>query len=270
MLRRVKRRGSKYAPPVVVFGTGGSGTRALQRLLDTAGYFMGTNVNRPGDALDIAWFIRRWVDPYLAKSRWIEEMWRDGEAKRFRYPGRMATDFRATIEDHREATGKRRRRWGWKVPRTILVFPFVHEFFPGMRAIHLVRDGRDMAYSANQNQARRYAHVLSASVSELPPRIQSISFWAHLNLAAARYGERGLGDRYLRLRYEDVCADPAAMATRLVDFLDSPASVAEMQEVAAAEIRPSSSIGRWRERDASEIVELERAGGEALSAFGYA
>lgn len=270
MLGRVKRSTSRYRPPVVVLGTGGSGTRGMQRLLDSAGYFMGTNINRPGDALDIAWFIRRWVNPYLAKSRWVERMWADGEPRRFRHPGGMAADFAATVEDHREAIGRRKARWGWKVPRTILVLPFVHEFFPEMRAIHLVRDGRDMAYSPNQNQARRYAHVLDASVSELPAPSQSISFWAHVNLAAARYGERALGNRYLCLRYEEICADPAGLATRLVDFLDSPKSADAMRSAAVAEIQPSPSIGRWRQRDASEIAELERAGGEALRAFGYA
>jgi hypothetical protein len=259
-----------HPPPVVVFGTGGSGTRALQQLLDAAGYFTGTNVNRPGDALDVAWFIRRWLDRYLAKSGWVEQMWRDGQAKRFPYPAGMETDFRATVEDHREAIGRPKRNWGWKVPRTILIFPFVHEFFPGMRAIHLVRDGRDMAYSANQNQARRYApRLLDESERESLPPVRSIGFWARVNLAAARYGEDALGDRYLRLRYEEMCADPSGMAAQLVDFLDSPTSVEALQEVAVAEIQPSSSIGRWRERDASEIAALERAGGEALRAFGY-
>jgi hypothetical protein len=139
-----------------------------------------------------------------------------------------------------------------------------------MRAIHLVRDGRDMAYSANQNQAQRYAaHFLEPSERDLPAPIQSISFWARANLAAARYGEAALGDRYLRLRYEEVCADPAGLATQLVEFLDTPKSVEVMQEVAASEIQPSSSIGRWRKRDTSEIAELESAGDEALRAFGY-
>ncbi len=270
MLRRVKRRRPQLPPPVVVFGTGGSGTRGLQRLLDAAGYFMGTNVNRPGDALDIAWFIRRWIDRYLDRSGWAEAMWRDGRVRRFPYPGGMAVDFRATIADHRAEIGRRRKRWGWKVPRTILVLPFVHDFFPGMRAIHLVRDGRDMAYSANQNQARRYReHFLEPSERDLPDPIQSIAFWARANLAAARYGERALGDRYLRLRYEDVCAEPAALAARLVDFLEGPTSVEAMAEVAAAEIRPSPSIGRWRRREADEIAALERVGGEALREFGY-
>lgn len=271
MLRRVKRRRPQIPPPVVVFGTGGSGTRGLQRLLDAAGYFMGTNVNRPGDALDVAWFIRRWLDRYLDTSGWAEAMWREGRVKRFRDPVGMAADFRATIDDHRAEIGRRRKRWGWKVPRTILVFPFVHEFFPGMRAIHLVRDGRDMAYSANQNQARRYGtHFLEPSERDLPAPIQSIAFWARANLAAARYGEAALGDRYLRLRYEEVCAEPAELAARLVDFLEGPSSVESIREVAAAEIQPSPSIGRWRRRDSAEIAELERAAGEALRAFGYA
>jgi hypothetical protein len=270
MLGRVKRHRSQYTPPVVVFGTGGSGTRALQRLLDTAGYFMGTNVNRPGDALDIAWFIRRWVDPYLAKSGWVEAMWRDTDANHFRFPGRMAADFKATIADHREAIGRRRRRWGWKVPRTILVFPFVHEVFPGMRAIHLVRDGRDMAYSRNQNQVRRHGpQLLEPAQRELPKPIRSITFWARVNLAAARYGERNLGDRYLRLRYEEVCDDPRGTSARLLDFLGSPTPLKAMQDFAAAEIRPSSSIGRWRDRDRVEIDDVERAGGQALREFGY-
>jgi hypothetical protein len=269
MLGRVNRRASR-APPVVVFGTGGSGTRAVQLLLDRAGYFMGTNVNRPGDALDIGWFIRRWLDRYLARSEWVEKMWRGAEARSFPYPASMAADFRATIEDHREAIGRPKRRWGWKVPRTILIFPFVHEFFPGMRAIHLVRDGRDMAYSANQNQARRYApRLFDQSGPDSSAPIQSIGFWARVNLAAARYGEAALGERYLRLRYEDVCANPAGMAAQLADFLDSPAPPEALEEVAVAEIRPSSSIGRWRERDAVEIAELERVGGEALRAFDY-
>jgi hypothetical protein len=231
---------------------------------------MGTNVNRPGDALDIGWFIRRWLDRYLARSEWVEKMWRGAEARSFPYPASMAADFRATIEDHREAIGRPKRRWGWKVPRTILIFPFVHEFFPGMRAIHLVRDGRDMAYSANQNQARRYApRLFDQSGPDSSAPIQSIGFWARVNLAAARYGEAALGERYLRLRYEDVCANPAGMAAQLADFLDSPAPPEALEEVAVAEIRPSSSIGRWRERDAVEIAELERVGGEALRAFDY-
>jgi len=140
-----------------------------------------------------------------------------------------------------------------------------------MRAIHLVRDGRDMAYSKNQQQMRRHApQLLDRPENEQPEHLRSIAFWARVNLAAARYGETRLGGNYLRMRYEDVCRDPGMVAVQLLDFIDSPASQESMREVAMEKIRPSTSIGRWREHDSAEIEALEEVGGEALRKFGYA
>jgi hypothetical protein len=259
-----------YRPPVVIFGTGGSGTRVLQVLTDRSGFFMGTHLNGPGDSLDIGWFMRRWLDDYLGRSDWIGQMTRGSQRNRFRVPTGMAEDFAGTIEVHREAIDDPDAMWGWKTPRAILIFPFVHEFFPGMKAVHLVRDGRDMAYSKNQNQARRHGpQLLDNEQQELPKPVRSMAFWARVNLAAARYGERNLGDRYLCMRYEDICSEPRTAGVRLLDFLDSPAAREPIQEFAASEIRPSSTMGRWREREAAEIRELESVGGEALHKFGY-
>jgi hypothetical protein len=160
--------------------------------------------------------------------------------------------------------------WGWKAPRTILILPFVHELFAGMRAIHLVRDGRDMAYSRNQQQMRRHApQLLEAEHNAATEPVRSIAFWARVNLAAARYGERELGSNYLRMRYEDICDDPSSAVVELLDFIDSPASRESMQRVAVEKIRPSSSIGRWRERDQAELDRLQEIAGEALRKFDY-
>jgi len=260
-----------YPQPVVIFGTGGSGTRVLKVLTDESGYFLGTNLNRAGDALDIGHFMRRWLDRYLGKTDWIGTMVSGSDKRRFGYPLAMAEDFADTLSDHREAIDDPQARWGWKAPRTILIFPFVHELFPGMRAIHLVRDGRDMAYSKNQQQMRRHApQLLDRPENEQPEHLRSIAFWARVNLAAARYGETRLGGNYLRMRYEDVCRDPSMVAVQLLDFIDSPASQESMREVAMEKIRPSTSIGRWREHDSAEIEALEEVGGEALRKFGYA
>jgi hypothetical protein len=263
--------GFSYPQPVVIFGTGGSGTRVLQVLTDHSGYYLGTNLNRAGDALDIGHFMRRWLDRYLGKTDWIGKMITGSDKGRFGYPLAMAEDFAATLEDHRDAIEDPEALWGWKAPRTILIFPFVHELFPGMRAIHLVRDGRDMAYSRNQQQMRRHApQLLDTSQNEQPEPMRSIAFWARVNLAAARYGEARLGSNYLRMRYEDVCGDPGTAVVQLLDFIDSPAPRDSMREVATEKIRPSTSIGRWREQDRAEIAALEGIGGEALRKFGYA
>ena len=106
---------------MVIFGTGGSGTRALQVVTDRAGYFMGTNLNRPGDSLDIGQFMRRWLNRYLVESSWVERMRQGSDEGGFGHPRGMAADFRATIEDHRAAisrissldTGQRRKSTSW-------------------------------------------------------------------------------------------------------------------------------------------------------------
>ena len=260
----------QYPQPVVIFGTGGSGTRVLQVLTDHSGYYLGTNLNRAGDALDIGHFMRRWLDRYLGKTDWIEAELRGSGESPYGYPLAMAEDFALTLEEHRHALDDPQAKWGWKAPRTILIFPFVHELFGGMRAIHLVRDGRDMAYSRNQQQMRRHApQLLDPEHDQAPEPVRSIAFWARVNMAAAIYGERELGPNYLRMRYEDICNDPSSAVVELLDFIDSPASRESMQRVAAEKIRPSSSIGRWREHDRSELDTLHEIAGDALRKFGY-
>ena len=45
--------------------------------------------------------------------------------------------------------------WGWKEPRSIYLVPFLDAAMPSLRFLHFVRDGRDMAFSENQNQLRQ-------------------------------------------------------------------------------------------------------------------
>src|SRR4051812_49065067 len=168
-LRGARAPDLPYPRPVVIFGTGGSGTRVLQVLTDHSGYYLGTNLNRAGDALDIGHFMRRWLDRYLGRTEWIAAELRGSGEHEYGYPLAMAEDFALTLEDHRGALEDQQAPWGWKAPRTILILPFVHELFAGMRAIHLVRDGRDMAYSRNQQQMRRHApQLLDAEQNEAP------------------------------------------------------------------------------------------------------
>ena len=191
-LRPAGRAASAEQTPVVIFGSGGSGTRTLQLLADRAGYFMGANLNAPGDSLDIGRFMQRWLNRYLTKSNWIDQMCEGSGSGKLESPSAMADEFHSAIESHRAGIEDAAAPWGWKAPRTILMLPFVHEMYPAMKAVHLVRDGRDMAFSRNQNQVRAQgAKVLSKADLELGRPIRSIKFWARVNLAAARYGSAG-------------------------------------------------------------------------------
>lgn len=267
---RLGRGKAERDAPVIILGTGGSGTRAILGLTEAAGYFMGTDLNRAGDSRDLGKFMGRWPNRYLHRSKWIDRMWEGTGRAKLPHPKGMPADFEAAVGEHRAAIEDAGAPWGWKAPRTILILPFVHQMLPRGRIVHLVRDGRDMAYSTNQTQMRRHgAKVLPPSDKRLPSAHSSIMFWARVNLAAARYGAQFCGDSYLRLRYEDVCADPGESAITLVDFLDCPVSHERIREAAVELIQPSSSAGRWKEREPGKIRAVERLGGEALREFGY-
>ena len=145
--------------------------------------------------------------------------------------------------------------------------PFYNEMFPRMKFIHLVRDGRDMAFSSNQKQVEHYADlVLEQRLHAAPLPVRSIATWSKVNLNARRFGEDNLKDRYLCVRFEDLCARPREHVTAIFEFLGTPAG---KLEEAAREIAPPQSIGRWHEQDPSLLRDILREGREALAAFGY-
>lgn len=110
--------------------------------------------------------------------------------------------------------------WGVKVPRNLLFTRLWIELFPDLRFIHVIRHGLDMAYSGDTNQLRLYGDlVLTPEERGYARKLQAIAYWSRVNLAAASFGERDLGDRYLRLRFEDLCVDPVRRVSEIFDFL---------------------------------------------------
>ena len=238
-----------------------------------AGYFLGRRLNDSADSLDLAEFLERRINWFLARVPWIAEMLRGGDiARRLGDEpdaGEVVEEFRAAVARHRTGISDQEHRWGWKNPRTIFVLPFVHGQYPGMRAIHVVRDGRDMAYSANQNQLTKHGPwVLEEPAARGSQPVRAMMLWSRVNLAAARYGERHLAGRYCRVRFEEVCADPSGAVGRLVEFLGCRLTL-ERHRAAVAEVKSPPSIGRWRTGNATEVRHLMEVGEAALREFGY-
>jgi hypothetical protein len=132
--------------------------------------------------------------------------------------------------------------------------------------VHVVRDGRDLAFSKNQNQPRKHADTFLGSESEdpaAPPR--SIELWNAVNLRAADAAESELGERYLRIRYEDLCAEPAPVIASLLGFLELEGDPAQL----AQEVEPPPTLGRWRDSDPALVERLQQIATPALQRFGY-
>lgn len=216
--------------------------------------FIGTELNESEDAWKLGDFSDRWINVYLSH--------RCGTLPS-KVERSMVEDMGGLLNEHLSHL-REGQPWGWKEPRSIYLLPFLHEHLPALRFLHVVRDGRDMALSPNQNQLRKHGDAAPIPTG-LSPRARSIALWSWVNLAAARYGEEGMGDRYLRLRFEDLCAKPVEVTRKLLVFLGLDGDPAAALE----EVAPPSSLGRWRDEAPDVVAELERLGGPALRELGY-
>ena len=236
-------------PPNVIGATGGSGTRVVARIAQQCGMYIGTKLNAQKDSLEISGYLTCWVGPFLAQGDELEHT--------------MRSELARVLEVHGvPANGA---PWGWKAPPSIFLLPFFWRVLPGFRFVHVLRDGRDMAFSRNQRQLERYGEQLLGEGVPLDSRAGSIAVWTKANVAAAQFGEEQMGDRYLRMRYEDLCAEPEREIAGLLAFLELEGDPSELSALVA----PPPTLGRWREQDPAVVAELERIARPALERFGY-
>jgi hypothetical protein len=185
--------------PIVVGGVGGSGTRLVVQLLQDADVAMGLRCNPAGDSMPFVPLYDRYINSYL---RGVVQ------------PAEFAKSLVSAMAEHR---GKEPvfGPWGWKNPRSIYLLPLLDQSVTGLRFIHVVRDGLAMANSSNQAQLSKHGDiVLPEDMRTLDNSQRALMLWAIVNHAAADYGRR-MGNRYLRIRYEDICHDPRTASVEL-------------------------------------------------------
>jgi hypothetical protein len=246
--------------PVVIGGTGGSGTRVVARIVRHAGFFIGRNLNDYEDAMEFVETNDRWINRYslrdIAPLSQEEESW-------------FLRDYTASVKRHRSPMPADHLAWGWKEPRSIYVLTYLHQHWPELKFIHVIRDGRDMACSSNQNQLRKHgAAVLRHELQGLAPAVGSASLWARINVNAGSYGETQMDSRYLRVKYESLCEAPESSISEILRFLG--AEDARPTEQMLAEVSPPATIGRWRVlADSTTLASIRSVAGDALERFGY-
>jgi hypothetical protein len=249
--------------PILIGGTGGSGTRVVQSLVESAGVFMGHNLNESKDALDFEPLLDRLVNQVLQETRGLNYL-----------PSDLSPALRESalreLHDCCEAFLRRRprhaTRWGIKTPRLMYLLPLFQALYPELQFIHVVRDGRDMAFSENQNQLRKhYAAMFGEDVSgDLPSA--SLRLWAKANGDVHAFGERMLPERYHTLRFEDLCADPVGVTARLLRFcVLAPLPDRHVRK----QVRTPDSLGRWQQQDGALGGAFGVQEAATLSLWGY-
>lgn len=254
---------SFLVPPIVIGGTGGSGTRVVQSIIEKAGVFMGTNLNISKDAMDFEPFLDEFINVTLTHTRALNyDPARDLPPTLALAAGNKLRNIAIYFRRDIPYPGS---SWGWKNPRSIYILPIIHSIFPGLRFVHVIRDGRDMAFSQNQNQLRKHFSSLFGRPID-DTAVDSIRLWAKANTDVAEWATGNLKARYIRIRFEDLCERSATEIGALLSKLAIKCD--DVQDLASSVLAPET-IGRWRKQDNYIRDRVEQAGKQALEFFGY-
>lgn len=137
----------------------------------------------------------------------------------------------------------KRQFLGEKDPNLIEMLPELSKIFPTSRAIHLIRDPRDVLVSRMKADWSRGRH-----------------FWIHIltyraQLAKGRKtGERALGMRYAEIRYEDLISEPANTLNKICEHLDIPYENAMLNFNKAASELVSKEEMQWKKETLGPLL----------------
>ncbi len=266
----------RYGPPVVIGGVGGSGTRLVAQLLRELSFFMGSDLNPANDNL---WFTllfkRRDIleCPEEERNELLEILFR-GMTGMGPFTGRQEALIRRLASadrlQHPAAWLQERvrsllavksslpagARWGWKEPNTHVVLDFLRKAVPGLRYIHVMRNGLDMAYSANQNQLELWGGEEPDAAGGFPPAL-SLAYWCRVHRRILVAGA-SMGKDFLLINYDEFTSVPCEGVLRLTRFLGIDAAEAELQRLAGL-VRIPATVGRFRQHGLAHFAPADVA-----------
>ena len=264
----LKRRG----PPVVVFNKSHSGSRLLARLLAEAGVFMGAHQNESNDSWDVLKLVEYLVEGYYPDYR---PLWDP------RHSDRKLTELvREVFASHIEGL-PRNQPWGWKLCESAYILPVLDFLFPRARYIHLIRDGRDVAFTDHRAPNRPFWKKIYFNTDgmlawrglkfhrrdyERRSHIYNALHWANSVTVGRTYGSM-LRERYYEVRYEDLCESFESTAASVLKFIGVEEFSDAIEKTFASVYR--NSVGKYRsqpKQKVSEVVELVKP---LLISLGY-
>uniref|UniRef100_A0A7R9WRJ1 Sulfotransferase domain-containing protein n=1 Tax=Craspedostauros australis TaxID=1486917 RepID=A0A7R9WRJ1_9STRA len=244
--------------PLVMVGTDGSGTRGVAAILQQLGVPL---VVDDFVQLDVhAASIGGWTP--LVRSALSHK---DIDAVLSQYLLReLPPRWDQQYATHEHAAMSPTVSFAFKAPIAMTLIPQLRRIFDGrFKLVHVVRDGRDIAFSDNQSPVNKYYEVVHGKDGS-DTHCKAMRLWNDWNVQAHRWMRDD--PNYLVVRSEDLMSPRrGAVLQRLARFVDAPGVPCSLREVPQR-----GSYGKWKQlADAGMLQELNRIGKEGLELFGY-
>ena len=256
-----KQAALKEDQPIIVMSRGHSGTRVLGWVLDKIGIHMGTSLENPAaDTQDLRFTerIKRLSQKHLH------------EAPNTQLNARDLAQFQKQLIKYKSWLGPNLQPgWGWKFPETYLISNYVHAALPKAKYIHMLRDGRDIAFKEHStDRPKRLGKTLLKHIDALhePAHIRAARSW---EFQVKRFDSMSapLKDNMISLRFEDLIQHPVETAERVSAFVGQELTE-ECRQYLSTKI-DTTRISQYRTEDPKLIAEVEKAIGPTLHQFGY-
>ena len=226
---------------VTIIGRGNSGTRILSHIFEKNGINMGKPVNDSGDYLGRSGR----QGPHFANMYKASKF----TGKRVPYKGNFCWDFSdlfdckvpiefkelimSYLEPILDAEGIR----GWKLPQTLLAFPWITRMFPDIYYIYQVRDPRDCVITPEirSDDIRKVGTQCTDLDGGDIRQMRAVSWKYQYDIIKDSPKPRN----FMMVRFEDLILDTNNALDEISDFLDFKV------ELKGYEMK-KDPVGRWK------------------------
>jgi hypothetical protein len=224
---------------ITVIGRGHSGTRLMSNTLSASGVYMGAEINSSGDlvpALDLYEACRVMARHvvHLGGLKWdfsaLHTMPIDPEFTRL-----VESYLASVLSSEAELVG-------WKLPETVLIYPWIVRLFPEIRYIHWVRDPRDSIMGSHGTDDLAFVGVPYERTEDVK-LMRAISWYYQREIVRATPPPKYT----MLVKFEDLVLYQDRELARLEEFLGFP--------VAKIPVR-ADPMWRWHGDDGSHYFDF--------------
>lgn len=255
--------------PIAIGGLGGSGTRLVAQIFTALGYHLGNDLNEASDNLLFTLlfkrknllsesddFINRLLNILIFSLRNEDDL-SDEDLNLLRaltldnrpsHPKKWLESRFLNVKN--QITGNPQRKIAWKEPNTHVLLDSLIKHSAGIKYLHVLRDGKDMAFSGNQHQLQLWGeHFLKRPINKSP--VDALDFWnaTHARIFATKAKHPLIVEV---VSFDKLCQGDQQELAKIYQFADINPSADQLTTIRAL-IKPPETIGRAEHMDTSVL-----------------